>query len=170
MGPGKACPPARARSARAGGGPDGIACRIPMPRSNGDMWRTLGDGKTAIKMKDDQHQFLRLLGQLPARLTAEQAAWVLNCQPHDVPALVAAKLLKPLGNPAANSIKFFCTADVLELSKDRNWLVRVSTVIYQHWQKKNALNKESAVRSPLHTLSFSPGEKTRVSDPASASG
>jgi len=47
-------------------------------------------------MRDDQHQFLMLLGQLPARLTAEQAAWVLNCQVHDIPALVAAKLLKPL--------------------------------------------------------------------------
>jgi hypothetical protein len=88
-------------------------------------------------MKEEQHQFLMLLGQLPARLTAEQAAWVLNCQVHDVPALVAAKLLKPLGNPAANSIKFFATADVLESMKDRNWLVRVSSTIYQHWHKKN---------------------------------
>jgi hypothetical protein len=26
---------------------------------------------------------------------------VLNCQPHDVPILVAARLLKPLGNPPA---------------------------------------------------------------------
>lgn len=33
--------------------------------------------------------------QLPARLTAELAAWVLNCQLHDVPILVAARLLKP---------------------------------------------------------------------------
>jgi hypothetical protein len=96
-------------------------------------------------MKDDQHKFLLLLGQLPARLTAEQAAWVLNCQVHDVPSLVAAKLLKPLGNPAANSIKFFATADLLEQMKDRNWLVRVSTTIYQHWQKKNAHNKDLAV-------------------------
>jgi hypothetical protein len=31
-----------------------------------------------------------------ARLTAEQAAWVLNCQPHDVPVLVAAWLLNPM--------------------------------------------------------------------------
>jgi hypothetical protein len=76
-------------------------------------------------MRDDQHKFLMLLGQLPARLTAEQAAWVLNCQPHDVPALVAAKLLKPLGNPPANGIKFFATADVLEASKDRHWLARM---------------------------------------------
>ena len=88
-------------------------------------------------MRDDQHRFLMLLGQLPARLTAEQAAWVLNCQPHDMPALVAARLLKPLGNPPANGIKFFATADLLEQIKDRNWLVRMSTAIYQHWQKKN---------------------------------
>lgn len=104
-------------------------------------------------MREDQHQFLQLLGQLPARLTAEQAAWMLNCQSHDVPALVAAKLLKPLGNPAANSIKFFCTADVLELSKDRNWLVRVSTVIYQHWHRKNTGNKNRSLNVATNNLS-----------------
>jgi hypothetical protein len=92
-------------------------------------------------MREDQHQFLRLLGQLPARLTAEQAGWVLNCQPHDVPALVAARLLKPLGNPPPNGIKFFATANILELTKDRNWLVRVTSTINQHWQKKNANKK-----------------------------
>ena len=96
-------------------------------------------------MRDDQHRFLTLLGQLPARLTAEQAAWVLNCQAHDIPALVAAKLIKPLGNPPANGIKFFATADVLEASKDRHWLTRMSATIYQHWQKKNARHKELAV-------------------------
>lgn len=78
------------------------------------------------------------MGQLPARLTAEQAAWVLNCQPHDIPALVAAKLLKPLGNPPQNGTKFFATADLLEASKDRHWLVRMSVTIYQHWHKKNS--------------------------------
>jgi hypothetical protein len=31
-------------------------------------------------MKEEQTRFLSLLGQLPARLTAEQAGWVLNCQ------------------------------------------------------------------------------------------
>ena len=89
-------------------------------------------------MKEDQHQFLQLLGQLPARLTAEQAAWVINCQPHDIPALVAAKLIKPLGNPPLNGIKYFATADILEAAKDRNWLVRVSSSIYNHWAKKNS--------------------------------
>lgn len=96
-------------------------------------------------MKEEQHQFLRLLGRLPARLTAEQAAWVLNCQPHDIPALVAAKLLKPLGNPPANGIKYFATTDLLEASKDSHWLARMSAIIYQHWQKKNARKKDIQV-------------------------
>ena len=95
-------------------------------------------------MRDDQHQFLMLLGQLPARLTAEQAAWVLNCQVHDVPALVAAKLLKPLGNPPANGTKYFATVDLLEATKDSHWLTRMSATIYQHWQRKNA-HKRAAV-------------------------
>jgi hypothetical protein len=89
-------------------------------------------------MKEEQHQFLRLMGQLPARLTAEQAAWVLNCQSHDVPILVGARLLKPLGNPAANGIKFFATAELLELAKDKAWLVKVTNAVNQHWQKNNA--------------------------------
>lgn len=92
-------------------------------------------------MKEDQHRFLSLLGQLPVRLTAEQAAWALNCQPHDIPALMTARLLKPLGNPAQNGIKFFATADVLELAKDRSWLARMTNTICQHWQRKNAHQK-----------------------------
>lgn len=110
-------------------------------------------------MKDEQQRFLNLLGQLPARLTAEQAAWVINCQSHDIPALVAAKLIKPLGNPPANGIKFFATADLLESAKDRNWLVRVSATIYQHWHKKNA-RKHLSLRPPVPALSLPPNEKS----------
>ena len=70
-------------------------------------------------MREEHHQFLRLLGRLPARLTAEQAAWVVNCQAHDVPILVAARLLKPLGNPPPHSVKFFATLELLEQVRDR---------------------------------------------------
>ena len=92
-------------------------------------------------MRDDQHRFLLLLGQLPARLTAEQAAWVLNCQSHDIPALVSSRLLKPLGNPPPNGIKFFATEDLLELIKGRAWLIKMTIAINQHWQKQNAGKK-----------------------------
>lgn len=92
-------------------------------------------------MKEEQYQFLRLLGQLPARLTAEQAAWVLNCQPHDVPILLGARLLKPLGNPMPNGVKYYATFEIVELAKDRAWLVKATNALNQHWQKKNAAKK-----------------------------
>jgi hypothetical protein len=92
-------------------------------------------------MREEQHQFLSLLGQLPARLTAEQAAWVLNCQPHDVPILVAARLLKPLGSPPPNSVKFFAASELLELVQDPAWLAKVTNGLNQHWQKKNAAKR-----------------------------
>jgi hypothetical protein len=42
------------------------------------------------------------------------------------------------GNPAQNGIKFFCTADVLEVLKDRSWLTKATNAINQHWHKQNA--------------------------------
>ena len=99
-------------------------------------------------MNENQSRFLSLLGQPPARLTAEQTAWVLNCQPHDLPALVGARLLKPLGTPAQNSTKYFATVDVLELMKDKAWLVKVTNAISQHWQHQNARKKN-------HSANFS---------------
>ena len=86
---------------------------------------------------------MRVLNQVPARLTAEQAAWVLNCQPTDVPILVSARLLKPLGNPPPNSVKFYAASELLELVKDRAWLAKVTNALNQHWQKKNAAKKKS---------------------------
>jgi hypothetical protein len=79
---------------------------------------------------------------LPDRLTAEQAAWVLNCQAHDVPTLFAARLLKRLADPAHNSIKYFATVDLLEHSQDRNCVARVTVAINQFWQGKNARKKK----------------------------
>jgi hypothetical protein len=94
-------------------------------------------------MKEDQIRFLSLMGQLPVRLTGEQAGWVLNCQPHDIPALIHARLIKPLGNPSSNGTKYFATADLLEIAKDRSWLVKMTTAINTHWQKQNAKNIRS---------------------------
>jgi hypothetical protein len=95
-------------------------------------------------MKEEQHQFLRLLGQLPARLNAEQTAWVLNCQPHDIPVLVAARLLKPLGNPQPNSVKYFAAVEVKEFARDRAWLARMTNAINQRWQRKNRVKNNTA--------------------------
>jgi len=58
-------------------------------------------------MKSEDAAFIGTLGQPVARFTAEQVALILNCQPHDIPVLVAARLLSPLGKPNANSTKYF---------------------------------------------------------------
>lgn len=88
-------------------------------------------------MNEQQHRFLQLVGRPPVRLTTEQTAWVLNCQAHDIPVLVSARLLKPLGQPQPNSVKYFATADLLELSSDRAWLARATSAIASHWREKN---------------------------------
>ncbi len=92
-------------------------------------------------MNDEQRQFLSLMGQLPARLTVLQTAWVLNFQEHDIPVLVAAGLLKPLGNPAANGIKYFATVEVLALAKDPLWLGKATKAIRDHWRTKNSAHR-----------------------------
>ena len=99
-------------------------------------------------MREDQHRFLALLGQVPARLTAEQVAWVLNCQAHDVPVLVAAKILKPLGNPPQNGVKFFATKEVLELTQDEKKLNRLTVAIYEHWHRRNACKRDKCQPEP----------------------
>jgi len=100
-------------------------------------------------MREDLNQFMRQLGQAPARLTAEQAAAVLNCQPSDVRILVAARLLKPLGNPPANSVKFFATVQLMELVKNPAWLAKITNALNQHWQTKNAAKRDAARLQPV---------------------
>ena len=117
------------------------------PPPSGDEGFQIGDG-----MREEQHQFLRLLNQLPARLTAEQAAWVLNCQPHDVPILVAARLLKPLGNPSPYNVKFFAASELLEQIKDWTWLAKVTNALNHYWQKRNAAKINGHVSSVCVSL------------------
>jgi hypothetical protein len=92
-------------------------------------------------VREEQQQFLSLVGQPPARLTVEQAAWVLGCQSHDIPILVSAGLLRPVGNPPPNGVKFFCTSEVLELLKNRSRLTRMKSAINQYWHRKNTRKK-----------------------------
>jgi len=90
-------------------------------------------------MNDEKYQLLRLLAQgpVPVRLDVEQTAWVLNCAKHDIPTLIAAGLLKPLGDPSPTAQKHVSTLEILELAKDKKWLARATNTIHGHWQHKN---------------------------------
>ena len=61
--------------------------------------------------------------RLPGRINAEQTAALLGVAAWDVPLLVKAKLLKPLGNgDAKNCVKYFCSTDIAELANNQKWL------------------------------------------------
>ena len=104
-------------------------------------------------MKSQQYEFMLLLGRPPVRLTYEQAAWVLNCQPYDLAVLVAARVLKPLGNPMPNSVKYFATAEMLELAKDTSWLAKVTntepTLAHEELAKERPAGRRIGNNQPL---------------------
>ena len=79
---------------------------------------------------------MSLVTSSPTKLTGAPGGWWM--QKHFVRAMVAGRLLKPLGNPPANSVKFFAALALLELVKDKAWLAKVTNALNQHWQKKNA--------------------------------
>ena len=86
---------------------------------------------------------MSIFGDVSARLTVDEVALVFNCQPHDVRALVAARLLRPLGNPKDNARRFFARDEIRQLSKDPVWLSKMTNAIYRHWRdKNNAANGE----------------------------
>ena len=123
-------------------------------------------------MDEKQHRFLSLSGQLPARLTVEQVAWMLNCPPHSIAALLAAGLLKPLGDPPTNGIKFFCTAEVQELIKDRSWLAKVTNAIIQYTRELNVRKLDRPAKGsrradqPVIVLSTATAENLSVKSSA----
>ncbi len=66
-----------------------------------------------------------------------------------MPVLVAARLLKPLGNPPANNVKFFVASELLEQVKDRAWLAKAANASNQQRQKKAAKKSDFIAGSVL---------------------
>jgi hypothetical protein len=90
----------------------------------------------------------------PARLSAFQAAWFLGFEPHEIPILTAAGLLKPLGHPARNSAKFFATEALEQLRHDEKWLARATDAIREYWRQRNA-RKRTCGRATNENSRFS---------------
>jgi len=67
------------------------------------------------------------LRRLPAMLNTAQTA-----------VLIAAGLLKPLGNPPSNAVKYFGTVEVLEMAGESAALNKIRSTVYQYWRGKNA--------------------------------
>lgn len=78
------------------------------------------------------------LRRLPAMLNVAQAAVLLGLAEHDIPVLVHAGLLKPLGNPPPNAVKSFGTVQVLEIAGEKAVLNKIRSTVYQYWRGKNS--------------------------------
>jgi hypothetical protein len=96
--------------------------------SPGSGFRILIDARSARAMRECKERFLNLRN-FPARLTGEQAAWLLGFEEHDISKLVLRKFLKPLGNPPQNCVKMFWLKDVQELAENREKLAKASDAI-----------------------------------------
>jgi hypothetical protein len=95
------------------------------------------------------------LARLPGRLNADQAAGVLGFAPHDMPELVRSRLLKPLGNPLPNTVKYFAAADIVGCAADQDWLNKATKVVSAYWRKKNSTRQETATVSRRDSFEIS---------------
>jgi len=53
--------------------------------------------------------------------------------------LMRLRLLKPLGNPAQNGRKYFCTAEILELVQNREWLEKATRAVIRFQKERNQM-------------------------------
>lgn len=88
-------------------------------------------------MNQAKKEFLSLVTP-PARLGINETAWLLGFNEHDIPVLVSAGLLKPLGRPTPTGSKYFATVELQTLRNDTRWLARASDAIVNFWRSKNS--------------------------------
>jgi hypothetical protein len=94
---------------------------------------------TRRKHFEEQEECRRFLNLrlIPAGLNVQRAAWLLGFRPHEIQILSFYGLLKPLGAPAMNALKFYSTAYVRRLMNDLAWMDLAVATLQEHWKKKN---------------------------------
>src|SRR5205823_12086380 len=75
--------------------------------------------------------------RLPGRLNTSETALLLGVHEHDIPVLVVARLLRPLGKPAPNAPKYFASVEVAANAQNSEWLAAATRAISKHWSIKN---------------------------------
>jgi hypothetical protein len=76
-------------------------------------------------------------------LDARQTASLLGFQVHDIPVLIGAKLLEPLGKPVPNAPKYFAACVLEELRGNPDWLDKASRAVSRHWRVRNGRKAHS---------------------------
>jgi hypothetical protein len=87
---------------------------------------------------------LQALNKLPVCITKEKIAEVLGIATHNIPPLVRAGLLKPLGHPARYCVKYFSRDVLAEKFQDEEWLNKMVAAVSRHWRNKNARRRKAS--------------------------
>src|SRR5256885_472186 len=74
---------------------------------------------------------------LPGRLTPAETAWRLGFEPGHITILTSLGLLRPLGHPAASTIKYFASVEIEALRNDPKWLAKATDALRHKWKLKN---------------------------------
>jgi hypothetical protein len=96
------------------------------------------------------------LEKFPVFMTKEKIAQALGIATHNIPPLVRAGLLKPLGHPARYCVKHFSRDALAEKFADQEWLNKVVAAIHRHWRNKNA--RKRAKLAGNHPAGMKTGE------------
>ena len=81
---------------------------------------------------------LQALGKYPVVMTKEKVADAMGVPTHNIPPLVRAGLLKPLGHPGRYCVKHISRDALAEKFASQEWLEKVMAAIHRHWRIKNA--------------------------------
>jgi hypothetical protein len=103
-------------------------------------------------MSEDELRY-RSVSLRAARASVQEAAWILGCGAEDVPELTRVRLLKPLGNPTANSRKYYSTKELMKLAEDQTFLSKMTNTLYRKWRDKNASRTENVKITAPHFVS-----------------
>ena len=89
-------------------------------------------------MNQESSLNLQALGKYPVVMTKEKVADAMGVPTHNIPPLVRAGLLKPLGHPGRYCVKHFSRDALAEKFASQEWLEKVMAAIHRHWRNKNA--------------------------------
>src|SRR5208282_3834797 len=82
-------------------------------------------------MRLDAQRLLSVL-RLPARLTLDEAGYLLGFHPEGISFLVSAKILEPLGDPPEGAPLWFAAAQIMQLRTDQKWLSKATKAVRLH--------------------------------------
>ena len=130
------------------------------------------DERLAMKMTDDKALYMRCWAEmdLPARLNVERTATVLGFADHEIPILVAARKLTPLGDPAPNAPKWFSALEVIRLSLDEDWLNKATREVSRYWKHKRERSGGPRAASEQRDQPRSTSEKSLPRSPLAETG